>query len=582
MYPQPEASQLSRKQQQAVTHSSNFILKACPGSGKTQTTAARIARLMSDEIAVAACSYTNVGVDAVRNALKIQGQHVIQPLHFVGTLHGFLLRHVTYPFGHLLYGVTPRLLRDESSRWPVVDLSDTARRMVPLPLFRMRPDGSMRMTKVPQNVGLSIDAVLLRGSARARELKREMAQKGWVSSDDAMYVALRVLRGYPEIARAVAGRYGELIVDEAQDTNAVQLECLSLLKKSGALRSLVLVGDTDQAISSFAGATVDGCDRLAADCGLQSLDLDENFRSSQRICDLAHRFSSRPHPDLAVGRDASHAVDPEFLVYPVGDPARAVLAFMDRLSQLGEDSAESAILVRGNDFRDEINGSRNTVKVSSRSLAMGRAVAKLRGSHTLTRHDIESIDQIVALAAFGEAEFVDRSIDERISIRNASTKLLADAPSLDQDLQSWIRGVAALLTTVSRAVADQPMRSGGTVLRTSAAHAGYSAQASFQTSPQSMRAQTIHDIKGESRNAVLIILDRKPRNSRTNRLPQSDMWASQLRGLPVDPNDTEEVRIAFVALTRARRYCLVAVPDDSTEESISAFSNAGLISMPTA
>jgi DNA helicase-2/ATP-dependent DNA helicase PcrA len=404
---------LSAQQQKVVARDANFLLKACPGSGKTHTIAARIARLMSDGASIAACSYTNVGVDAVRKALAAHQRSVIEPRHFVGTLHGFLLRHVTYPFGHLTFGVTMRLLRDESSIWPAVDISDAVTRRVALPLFRMRPDGSMRLAQVPQNVGLPPSEVLRRGEGRARTLKREMAARGWISSDDAMYIALRVLREQPDITRAVAGRYNELLVDEAQDTSELQLECLRLLASSGGLQSVVLIGDPEQAISSYAGASAQGCDQLAKHCGLTTMSLTENYRSSQKICDLAFHFSSRALPDAAVGRDAAHPLVPQFVVYPAEQPRHAVTTFTERLEQLGEDALQSAILVRSNGFRDEVNGVSGSVRILPRPLSFGRAVARVRSAHTLDRRDVEQIDRIVSYAAFDDEELTGRLPHER-------------------------------------------------------------------------------------------------------------------------------------------------------------------------
>jgi superfamily I DNA/RNA helicase len=133
-----------------------------------------------------------------------------------------------------------------------------------------------------------------------------------------------------------------------------------------------------------------------------------------------------------------------------------------------------------------------------------------------------------------------------------------------------------LLTETVQALVAEPARTGGFVLRTSASHAGHIAEGIFQTAPQTIRAQTIHDVKGESRDAVLIVLDRQRRRSRGSRPAHSTMWARQLRGEAGSSDDAEEVRIAFVALTRARRYCLIAVPDDSSQHSIAAFADAGI------
>lgn len=67
----------------------------------------------------------------------------------------------------------------------------------------------------------------------------------------------------------------------------------------------------------------------------------------------------------------------------------------------------------------------------------------------------------------------------------------------------------------------------------------------------------MHDIKGEDRDAVMVVIDR-PRSKRHG--AQAELWGSALAGEEIDAKDAEEKRIAFVALTRAKRICVVALP----------------------
>jgi ATP-dependent DNA helicase UvrD/PcrA len=80
-------------------------------------------------------------------------------------------------------------------------------------------------------------------------------------------------------------------------------------------------------------------------------------------------------------------------------------------------------------------------------------------------------------------------------------------------------------------------------------------------SPQraELGAQTVHDTKGEDRDAVMVVIDR-PRSR--IRGAQVALWESALAGEEIDAEQAEEKRIAFVALTRAERICVVALPDD--------------------
>jgi superfamily I DNA/RNA helicase len=429
---------------------------------------------------------------------------------------------------------------------------------------------------VPHNIGLSAEEILAVGSDQAVRLKQQLAQRGWVSFDDAMYLALRVLREHPPIARAVAARYDEILVDEAQDTSELQVACLRALLDTGAVNSLVLIGDLEQSISSYTGASPAACEDLAGSHGLQRLELTENHRSSQKICDVAAHFCVRPSPDTAIGPDAVHSVAPELLLYPAREPRAAIELFHKRLIELDENPQHAAVLARKNRICDELNRGRLLCRIDKRPLAVGRAVAALRQSSTLGRHDIEQIDRIVALAAFGNEELSTMSPDQRDSLRSASIALLSSAPDLNLDLRTWIKATAARLTTVATTCTPSPARTGGQVLKSAKAQSDHQAVNVFHPNRGPLRAQTVHDIKGETRDTVLIVLE----CGHKRRPSQAAVWAEQLRTGRVASEHAEEIRIAFVALTRARRYCAVAVPDDTSEEDITAFETIGIKHLP--
>src|SRR5205823_1224182 len=125
---------------------------------------------------------------------------------------------------------------------------------------------------------------------------------------------------HPELAAIIAARFDEILVDEAQDTSELQLACLDKLYATDRLDSLVLIGDIEQSICSYTGASAQGCERLAARHELERIELVENHRSSQRICDAAANFCVRRAPDRAVGPDADCPWQPELLLYPAASP----------------------------------------------------------------------------------------------------------------------------------------------------------------------------------------------------------------------------------------------------------------------
>ena len=569
---------LTEHQLRAVNAERDVFLVACPGSGKTRAGGVRFARLTDAGRRVAATSYTNVGVAQIRDVVSGQLGMTVGTPNFIGTLHQLLLRYVFYPFGHLVMGCTtgPRLIADERG-WNDVVFGGNHRIRAPLSRFHFRPDGTLCFRgELPKGVRSREEAAESE-QRQALRMKRGYCASGYASLDDSMYWSLEVLRRDPGVARAVAARFEELQVDEAQDTSELQLACLHELCDTNELGSLVLIGDIEQSIFSFQGASPAGCRALADARGLATIELDENHRSSQRISDVAVHFCAREAPDRAVGPTAGCPWAPELILYQPDRPENAIDRFRARLRELKIDGSPAAVLARANALVEELNGQQPPVKCEPRPLSVGRAAAAMRGGGTLSRRQVDAVDKLVAYTAWGAADLSELDSSERYAVRRASMRIMRSTPSLDRDLRDWIRSAATALTTAVADLTDTPAHKPGQVLRSSADQEGVIAADAFAPVPQTLRAQTVHDLKGESRDAVMVVADRI--RSRT-RSPQGSLWSRPILGEAVPPEDAEELRIVFVALTRAQRYCALALPADTDAAIIDGFQAAGFALAP--
>jgi superfamily I DNA/RNA helicase len=63
--------------------------------------------------------------------------------------------------------------------------------------------------------------------------------------------------------------------------------------------------------------------------------------------------------------------------------------------------------------------------------------------------------------------------------------------------------------------------------------------------------------------------------------PQTGLACNTVSGVPVPPSEAEETRIIYVALTRARRLCRVALPDDTPETVVDQFVACGFGHQPS-
>jgi DNA helicase II / ATP-dependent DNA helicase PcrA len=562
---------VSAQQPDAVCADGNFFLLSRPGSGKTRTSAIRLAWSAVDSSGrrVAGTSYTNVAVEQIRATVRELGV-VLDSSHFTGTIHEFLLRYVLYPFAApiLAWSRPIRLVDDDWRGWADVVFRRNVKLRLPIGKFHFRADGSLVARDAP--LSMTREQATEEGRDAAARLKRLCAARGLVSLSDAMYYALAVLERDDRAVRAVAARFHEVIVDEAQDTSDVQLRTLELLH-AGGLRSLVLVGDLDQSIYGFQGAAPELCRDLVERHGLRELPLTENFRSSQAICNVTCRFRGDRDPDRAVGRYRGWSIQPEILRYPPEMPGRAREFFAERLADQGIDSAEAVVLARGHWFADRLNGVRHA-EIRPPVAALGALVAARTARFTLTKDMLGKVEDLLAELAWDTAAATLSEADRR-RLRKATMRLVSELPALDRTLAVWVADARTIVGAVLPDLTDRPIHRPGDRVRSERGYEAINTMTAFGPSTTELEARTVHAVKGESHGAVLLVA--APAQGRE--VDQTALWSRQLVGHEVAVAEHEELRIAYVALTRAERYCAVALPDNSTGELLNAFLGAGFV-----
>ncbi|MBP0968351.1 MAG: UvrD-helicase domain-containing protein, partial [Oscillospiraceae bacterium] len=133
-------------------------------------------------------------------------------------------------------------------------------------------DGDFRRSKIAQIY-----------AAYQRRLKESNA----VDFDDIIALTVRLFRENPDVLEKYQNRCRYLLVDEYQDTNPAQYELIRLL--AGKYRNLCVVGDDDQSIYKFRGATIENIlsfEEQFPDCKV--IRLEQNYRSTKQILRAAN------------------------------------------------------------------------------------------------------------------------------------------------------------------------------------------------------------------------------------------------------------------------------------------------------
>ena len=117
--------------------------------------------------------------------------------------------------------------------------------------------------------------------------QKKLAEADALDFDDLIGKTVELFTRFPEVLERYQNRYRYLMVDEYQDTNHAQYRLVSLLaKKSG---NLCVVGDDDQSIYKFRGATIENILSFEEQfAGCRVIRLEQNYRSTGRILDAAN------------------------------------------------------------------------------------------------------------------------------------------------------------------------------------------------------------------------------------------------------------------------------------------------------
>ena len=297
---------ITDEQHNAVYHNGNILVVACPGSGKTRAIIARLLRSV-DEILdtprkVACITYTNTAVHEIENRIRIYGGAEYYQDCDVSTIHSFcqnnILRHFYWELDKFKDGVTV-LPSDSEEYHAVVDeigdrynLSFFERQQ--FESINRRPNGDP-ITSLPH------EAVY--------EFWGYLEANGYVDFCNLIYFSYRLLRDNRYIVRGLTARYAHILVDEFQDTSALQVQILSLIANEG-LTTFFLVGDPEQSIYRFAGAERELMFTYAHKIKAKVFQLSGNFRSSKPVINRAENLITRNPSMFSVGESAKFMEEP--------------------------------------------------------------------------------------------------------------------------------------------------------------------------------------------------------------------------------------------------------------------------------
>jgi DNA helicase II / ATP-dependent DNA helicase PcrA len=351
--PGPEAllDGLNPQQRQAVTHTGTpLLIVAGAGSGKTRVLTSRIAYLLAERDVhpgeIMAITFTNKAAAEMKHRVSsLVGRR--SNAMWVSTFHSMCVRIMRRESKHL--GL--------SSSFSIYD-ADDSRRLVALVARDLDLDpkryparGLAAQISNLKNELLDPDDASSRATndfeRRVAEVYRGYQQRLGLANaldfDDLIMRTVELLTVFPEVASYYRRRFRHIMVDEYQDTNHAQYvlvrELVAPADEESEPAELCVVGDADQSIYAFRGATIRNITEFERDFpNARTIMLEQNYRSTQTILTAANAVISR-NPDRKDKRLWSDAGDGEKIVGYVADnehdEAAFVAAEIDRLVDAG-------------------------------------------------------------------------------------------------------------------------------------------------------------------------------------------------------------------------------------------------------
>lgn len=350
------AEGLNPEQQEAVKApaGANLVL-AGAGSGKTRVLIHRILHLLEEGApaeSILAITFTNKAAGEMKERLAAALGPAARPV-WVGTFHATGAR-ILRAHGEAL-GISPHfaiMSRGESLR--LLKREMAAERVDP---ERYDPRAILERISAHKSAGrpLAEDGVPFSLESAAAKLlpryERAAQSAGALDFDDLLTLPLKLFRENPGILSRYQSRFTEILVDEYQDTNAVQSRFVKIL--AGEASRVFAVGDDDQSIYGWRGADVGNIRRFEVDFpGARVYRLERNYRSSGRILQAASAVMADA-PGRKEKRLLAQNPEGEPVVYiGAADPDTEAQMIFQRLAALGAGAEfpweEAAIFYRIN------------------------------------------------------------------------------------------------------------------------------------------------------------------------------------------------------------------------------------------
>ncbi len=557
---------LTELQKKIVNSSGKVVVKACPGSGKTYTIAYKLKKIVEswndNYSGIAVLSFTNVACMEIKNKYKEinVGLELLYP-HFIGTFDSFIYKYIFAIFGTLITKTKGNLLVDNSSL--IVNMK---KRFWKKECYQK---GCNPYSFYMENGNIQDLNNKVRNCTSVNKscecLKRECCRIGYYNYDDILCICISILKQRKDILNLFIKRFPTIILDEAQDISKKQMELLELLIDNG-LSNMMLIGDPDQAIYEWRSANPEVFLNKFNSEEWEKIVLNENFRSSQNICNATYYFSTLETISNSISEYKDFLKKPILVKYNIKQIDN-LLEFYINVCRENKIliSNQIAILNRSKDFLSNDYSNIKDLWKNDLSILLSKSVMyKLQKDYSNLYKYSEKVLYFILMGdninSSINYESIFKIMDESIWKRKV-IELSFKLKEKNIVLTEWISETEMLLKEIFvdyknflKVEIKLAIKKSDRKLPDFKKH---KINEFFYTNNLEYIVSTIHGVKGCTFDAVLLIVNQNGK-----------MTSNIINQYPLG---SEEIRNAYVAMTRPRKLLMVAIPNTVKDKDLRRF-----------
>ncbi len=557
---------LTKLQQEIVNSNGKVVVKACPGSGKTYTVAHKLKKEVefwkNKYSGIAVLSFTNVACMEIKNKYKeINAGLELSYPHFIGTFDSFIYKYIFNTFGTLITKTKGKLLVDNSDLITNMQKRfwkrECHQNLCNPYTFYMENGQIHDLNNKVKNCTIN--------NKPCERLKKECGRMGYYNYDDVLCICISILKQRKDILNLLVRRFPMIILDEAQDISKKQMELLELLIDNG-LSNMMLIGDPDQAIYEWRSANPEVFLNKFNSEEWKTIALNENFRSSQNICNATYYFSTLETKSNSISEYKDFSKKPILVKYNIKQ-INKLLEFYINVCKENKIlvSNQIAILNRSRDFLSNDYSNIKDLWKNDLSILLSKSVMyKLQKDYSNLYKYSEKVLYFILMGdninSSINYESIFKIMDESIWKR----KVIEFSFKLKEKnivLTEWISETEMLLKEIFvdyknflKVEIKLAIKRSDRKLPDFKKH---KINEFFYINNLEYIVSTIHGVKGCTFDAVLLIVNQNGK-----------MTSNVINQYPLG---SEEIRNAYVAMTRPRKLLMVAIPATVKDKDLRRF-----------